>query len=140
MSHRIDVVISDQTNKTSTNENGSVAVASANKTGVTETGKENSSSVKATTIATLVATRAFNYMTSNVGKWTGSQHTQNNVNKVMQVGAIGMTALINPWMALITSAIQIGTTSLDNWYEEKWDKKVSNQAKAKAGELKGLRH
>lgn len=142
MSHRIDVIISDKTNQGNTiiNESGTPQVAAQRQVPTTETGATNNTNAKITTIATLVATQTFNYMTSNIGKWTGSQARQNDVNKLMTGIGLGVALYANPYLALATAAIKIGTTAFDNYYENKWDKRESNQARAKAGELKGRRH
>lgn len=142
MSHRIDVVISDKTNQgnTTINESGTPQVAAQRQVPTTEEGSKNNSGVKATTIATLIATQTFNYMTSNVGKWTGSQARQNTINKLTTAGGLAIAVYANPYVALAAAAVKIGTTAFDNYYENKWDKRESDQARAKAGELKGRRH
>ena len=88
----------------------------------------------------MVASQTFNYMTSNIGKWTGSSQNQVRINNAMQLVSIGAMAYISPAMAIATAGISIGTTALDTAYEQKWDKYQSDYNKRRVGELKGRGH
>ena len=102
--------------------------------------KENKNASKLLAVASMVGSQALNYTTSNVGKWTGNSKVQKQINTINQVTALGMMAYVNPYVALATMAINVGTTALDEAYERKWDTRKSNLAKARAGELKGRGH
>ena len=64
-------------------------------------------------VATLVASRTFNYCTSNVGKWTGNQHNQENIGKVRQAIGVGTGFLVNPILGAAMIGCEIGTTAKD---------------------------
>lgn len=102
--------------------------------------KESGKSSQALAVASMVASQSFNFMTSNVGKWTGSTKAQTTVNNAMQLVGLGAMAYINPYIALATAAINIGTTAIDTAYEQKWDTRNSEYQKARVGELKGRGH
>lgn len=95
---------------------------------------------KAIAIASMAANRSLSYISSNVGKWTGSSRMQSKVNNIQQLAGLGAMAVTSWPIALASTAITIGTTALDEAYERKWDKKQSDLAKARAGELKGRGH
>ena len=93
---------------------------------------------KGIAVATMIGTQAFSYMTSNVGKWTGSTRTQQNVNNALELVSIGAMAYANPLVAVAYVGINIAKTAIDNNYEQKWDSASKEYARKRAGELKGM--
>ena len=71
--------------------------------------------------------QAVNYSTSNIGKWTGNSHYQQVINNGMQAADFGIMAITNQWQAAISIATGTSTTLLNNLWEQKWDKRASNQ-------------
>lgn len=130
-SEQVSVASGNVINGAKTSEIGSVKDANVN---------ENKKMSKALMGASMIGSQALNYTTSNVGKWTGDSRAQKQINNVNQVVALGMMAYVNPYVAIATMAINVGTTALDEAYERKWDTRKSNLAKARAGELKGRGH
>lgn len=138
---QIRVYITDDTNNSesvngtgTTTRSGAVTSQAQIKTSQV---KENNSKSQALAVASMVATQSFNYMTSNVGKWTGSTRTQTNINNVMQAVSIGAMAYINPLLAVANVGINLGTTALNTAYEQRWDSYNKEYARKRAGELKG---
>ena len=138
---QIKVLITDETG-------GSTSVSSSSTKPVSSTvnanGKVKSKEVKQSddnskglAIASMVAQQTFNYMTSNVGKWTGSTRLQTGVNNAMQLVSIGAMAYINPWLAVANVGINIATTAIDTTYEQRWDTYSKEYARKRVGELKG---
>ena len=99
--------------------------------------KENQKSSKALAVASMVAQQSFNYMTSNIGKWTGSTEKQTRVNNAMQTVAITSMFYISPAVAVASVGINIATTAMDTAYEQRWDSYAKEYARKRAGELKG---
>lgn len=102
-------------------------------------------SIFKTAILVNAAQQTFGYITSNIGKWTGSSRTQQNVNNTLQFAqTVGMIA-INPTVGLINLGLNLATTAIDTAWEQKWDRLQSQQALARAGysssgEITGRRH
>lgn len=90
-------------------------------------------SSKGLAIASMIGSRAFSYVTSNVGKWTGDSRKQTAVNNLMQVGSMAALAYVSPVIAIATVALNATTTAIDTSIEQKWDKKQSQQNQARAG-------
>lgn len=108
-------------------------------------GKENRRTSKGIALAGMAASRSFSYVTSNIGKWTGNSQNQQKVNNAMQLASLGITALINPYVAAVCTALSLATVANDEAYDRKWEKKNADQARARAGysslgELVGRRH
>ena len=99
--------------------------------------KENNDNSQALAIASMVASQSFNYMTSNVGKWTGSTQKQTAISNTMQLVGIGAMAYINPLIAIANVGMNLATTAMDTAYEQKWDKYQTEYNKRRVGELKG---
>ena len=138
---QIKVLITDETG-------GSTSVSSSSTTPVSSTvnanGKVKSKEVKQSddnskglAVASMVASQTFNYMTSNVGKWTGSTRLQTGVNNAMQVFSIGAMAYISPAIAIANVGINLATTAIDTAYEQRWDSYSKEYARKRVCELKG---
>jgi hypothetical protein len=139
---QIKVTITDETG-------GSASVSSSsskpsNTTINTKNGSINSKEVKESqafskglAVASMVASQTFNYMTSNVGKWTGSTQKQTQVNNAMQLVSIGAMAYVSPAIAIANVGMNLATTAIDTAYEQRWDSYSKEQARKRAGELKG---
>ena len=140
---QIKVLITDDTGGSETVESPSstpVSTTINKKNGSVNTkeSKNNQALSKGIAIATMIGTQAFSYMTSNVGKWTGSTRTQTAVNNALELVSIGAMAYANPLVAVAYVGINIAKTAIDNNYEQKWDSASKEYAKKRAGELKGM--
>jgi hypothetical protein len=87
----------------------------------------------------MVAMRSINYVTSNVGKWTGSTRNQQVVNNVKQLIGYGVAFAVNPILGAVTVALDGVTNALDYAYERKWEKIRVEQAQVKTGGKGGYR-
>ena len=99
--------------------------------------KENKDKSKSLAVASMVGSQAFSYMTSNVGKWTGSTRNQIAINNVMELVSIGAMAYASLPMAIACVGVNIAKTAIDTNYEQKWDAYSKEYAQKRAGELKG---
>lgn len=99
--------------------------------------KENQELSKGLAVASMVGSQAFGYMTSNVGKWTGSTRTQTAINNAMELVSIGAMAVASWPMAIACVGINIAKTAIDTNYEQEWDSYSKEYARKRAGELKG---
>lgn len=84
-------------------------------------------------VAGMVASRSFNYITSNVGKWTGNSRNQETVNNIRQVSSLGASAVVSPWLTLAMSGMQLGTTAIDTSYQLKLDEINARGRRLRAG-------
>ena len=138
---QIKVLITDETGGSSSVSSSSAKPVSST---INSNGKVKSKEVKKSddnskglAVATMIAQQTFNYMTSNVGKWTGSTRKQTGVNNAMQVFSIGAMAYVSPVIAVANVGINLATTAMDTAYEQKWDAYSKEYARKRAGELKG---
>ena len=84
-------------------------------------------------VAGMVASRSFNYITSNVGKWTGNSRNQETVNNIRQVVSLGASAVVSPWLTLAMAGMQLGTTAMDTSYQLKLDEINARGRRLRAG-------
>ena len=84
-------------------------------------------------VAGMVASRSFNYITSNVGKWTGNSKNQETVNNIRQVASLGASAVVSPWLTLAMAGMQLGTTAMDTSYQLKLDEINARGRRLRAG-------
>lgn len=138
---QIKVTITDETGSSSSVSSSSTKPVSST---VNANGKVKSKEVKQSddnskglAVATMIAQQTFNYMTSNVGKWTGSTRLQTGVNNAMQVFSIGAMAYVSPVVAVANVGINLATTAMDTAYEQQWDSYSKEYARKRVGELKG---
>ncbi|MCM1130087.1 MAG: hypothetical protein NC310_00290 [Roseburia sp.] len=111
----------------------------------TPLGAEGKAKAKGIAVASMIAHRSFSYVTSNVGKWTGSNQNQQKVNNVRQLASLGILTYINPYVGIASIALSMATTSLDEAYDRRWSQKTAANAQARAGysstnEVVGRRH
>lgn len=140
MAHEIKILVTDETK---TNDNLGTTTpqqASQDLSKPTDEGVANASKSKATMAAMMVGQQTLSYMTSNIGKWTGSKHTQTQINNASELIGLGIAFYVNPFVGAAMTAIKVGTTMADNFYEDRWEKISSDVKKKKAGELTGKRH
>ena len=93
----------------------------------------NTKNAKAILGAAVVGKQALNYTTSNVGKWTGSQHNQQVVNDVKEVAGYGMLFAVNPLAAITSLSFKVATTAADSVWENKQNEYASQRKLARAG-------
>lgn len=99
--------------------------------------KDKKEKSKAMAVATMIGSQAFSYMTSNVGKWTGSTKSQTQINNALELVSIGAMAYASMPIALAYIGINLAKTAIDTGYEQRWDTYSKEEAKKRAGELKG---
>ena len=64
-------------------------------------------------VASMIASRSFNYCTQNVGKWTGNSANQARIGRTQQAMGVGTAAVFNPIFGLATAGFELGTTAID---------------------------
>lgn len=99
--------------------------------------KQNKALSKGIAVATMIGSQAFSYMTSNVGKWTGSTKSQTQINNALELVSIGAMAYASMPIALAYIGINLAKTAIDTGYEQRWDAYSKEEARKRAGELKG---
>lgn len=99
--------------------------------------KQSDDNSKDLAVATMIAQQTFNYMTSNVGKWTGSTRIQTGVNNALQIVSIGAMFKVSPAVAVANIGVNLATTAMNTAYEQRWDAYSKEYARKRAGELKG---
>jgi hypothetical protein len=99
--------------------------------------KDKKEKSKAMAVATMIGSQAFSYMTSNVGKWTGSTKSQTQINNALELVSIGAMAYASMPIALAYVGINLAKTAIDTGYEQRWDAYSKEEARKRAGELKG---
>lgn len=139
---QIRVTITD--NRSSEVVEGGSTLTTATSTAINSKGalnqkeaKQNGKSSQGLAVASMIASQTFNYMTSNVGKWTGSTRTQTQVNNAMQLVSLGAMVYVNPMIAVANIGANLAQTAMDTAYEQRWDRYAKEQAQKRAGELKG---
>ena len=138
---QIKVLITDETGSVSSISSSSSkpvsSTVNANGKVKSKEVKQNDDNSKSLAVATMIAQQTFNYMTSNIGKWTGSTRLQTGVNNAMQVFSIGAMAYVSPIVAVANVGINLATTAMDTAYEQQWDSYSKEYARKRVGELKG---
>jgi hypothetical protein len=138
---QIKVTITDETGGSSSVSSSSTkpvsSTVNANGKVKSKEVKQSDDNSKSLAVATMIAQQTFNYMTSNIGKWTGSTRLQTGVNNAMQVFSIGAMAYVSPVIAVANVGINIATTAMDTAYEQQWDSYSKEYARKRVGELKG---
>lgn len=134
--NRIDLYIHEQAGIANTgaisSENGTTARVFQSQT-VTQAAAQNTAATKGMVVASTIASGAFNYVTSNVGKYTGSQMAQQNVNNAMTLVQTGAMFFINPALAISNIGLQIATTAIDEAFRKSQESVGLSQARARAG-------
>lgn len=138
---QIKVLITDETGSVSSISSSSSkpvsSTVNANGKVKSKEVKQSDDNSKSLAVATMIAQQTFNYMTSNIGKWTGSTRLQTGVNNAMQVFSIGAMAYVSPVIAVANVGINLATTAMDTAYEQQWDSYSKEYARKRVGELKG---
>lgn len=144
MSVIINVTAASQaTNNATSLDNGKVLDNVGN--GGTTSNTNTRMSTTSILVAKMVASQMTNYMTSNVGKWTGNSHNQVMINNAQELVGLGIMAYANPMLAIASVGVKITTTVLNNRYEQKLERKESQQRLARLGynnsrEMVGMKH
>lgn len=101
---------------------------------------DNSERQKALAVATMLGSRAFSYVQSNVGRYTGNSRNQQIVNNATQIATFAGMAYASPVMAIAVAGVTLTTTAIDTSFELKWDRASARRKQQAAGELIGRRH
>lgn len=139
----LNVIITDETSSERVRLDGASSSPHAAVSAVspkTNEAKQSKASHKSIAIAAMLGQQSFSYITSNVGKWTGSQRSQTTINNITQLGSLAAMAYVSPGLALATIGMSLATTAIDTAFEQKWDARRSANERAKFGSLKGMRH
>ena len=141
MAEPIKVVIKDETGQQEVSVGtGSATQSELNKNTIKNTQvKSNQRSTEIAAAGTFIAMQTANYVTSNIGKWSGRQQTQTTINNAKRVAGYGMALAANVWLGLAVIAVDGATSIADYMYDRKWEQIRSNQAKARNGDLGGYR-
>lgn len=138
---QIKVTITDETGSStsvsSSSTNPVSSTVNANGKIKSKEVKQNDDNSKDLAVATMIAQQTFNYMTSNVGKWTGSTRIQTGVNNALQLVSIGAMFKVSPAVAVANIGVNLATTAMNTAYEQRWDAYSKEYARKRAGELKG---
>lgn len=135
--NEIKVTVTDETSGTSStriSKSASTPQKAANKLDPkNETAKDNKKSSEALAVASMIASRSFNTVTSNVGKWTGNSRNQDTVNNVRTVVGISSSAFISPVLAVAVAGIQVGSTAIDAVLTNRLEEQRANFRRLRAG-------
>ena len=126
-------------NNGSGNSGGVVNQTTPNQESTSRSQNEGLTRSTAQILAVTTAKKSVSYLASNVGKYSGNQRDQILVNNVSKVIGYGVAFAVNPALGAATMAFDAVITGIDNWWEQKWDKARTQQAKARAGEGVGYR-
>ena len=102
----------------------------------TKSNEKNSQLVAA---GTYIAMQTANYVTSNIGKYTGNKGAQTQINNAKRIAGYGVALATNFWLGLAVIAVDGATSIADYMYDRKWDQIRSSQALARTGDLGGFR-
>lgn len=134
MPNEIRVVIEDKTGSGGgSTENLTPQKASTNASAQTPQSATNRTYMKSLATASMMASGTFNYMTSNVGKYTGNSHYQTVVNNLQQGANLIAMAVINPYLAIGAVAVQGISYALDENFRRRQESVELGQARARAG-------
>jgi hypothetical protein len=139
---QIKVIITDETGEASSVSSSSstpsnTTINKKNGSIKSKEVKKNQDDSKALAVASMIGSQSFSYMTSNVGKWTGSTKIQTNISNVVQLSSVGAMAYVNPALAIANVGVNLATTAMNTAYEQRWDSYSKEYAKKRVGELKG---
>ena len=88
---------------------------------------------KSIAVGTMLAQNSLQYITSNTGKWMGSQRAQDKVNFFQQGLTLTSMALFSPSTAIGAATFSLTTSIIDYNWEQKYDKKRVQQDLTIAG-------
>lgn len=86
-----------------------------------------------------VAMGTANYVTSNIGKWSGDQRIQANIDNAKRLAGYGMALATNVYLGLAVIGVDAATSVANYMYDRQWENIRSSQAKARNGDLGGYR-
>lgn len=101
--------------------------------------KANQKAVATTALAVMTVRRSVNYLTSNIGKWTGNSQNQSFINNAKQVVGYGIAFAANPILGALSMGFDAVTTAIDTSYEQYWNNYKSEQARVRNGGKGGYR-
>ena len=141
----LKVIITDETSKEQVSINKPGTSNSTATTIKTPETLRNKAASKGLAVAAMIGSQTFNYTTSNIGKWTGNSRHQTTVNNIKAGVSIGAMMYVSPLMAAAYVGVNMATTAIDTYQEQKWEKRQTSQSLARAGynskgELVGRRH
>lgn len=130
---RLDVYLHGTGGNGSSNESITGATVIETKTPQTSEGAVSKRQLKGMAVATMIASGSLNYVTSNVGRYTGNSHNQQVVNNVQQGFQYAAMFAINPYLAIGTLAVGGIQYALDENWRRKTENVSLSQAQARAG-------
>lgn len=96
-------------------------------------GKGNFAKVGSYMAVKNIAKSAINYGASNIGKFTGSNYAQAQVDTAMQLVGYGAMIAANPLLGSIAVATDLIFKGVDKAYDRYWEKQEINQQRARYG-------
>lgn len=90
-------------------------------------------------LAVTTAKRSINYLTSNVGKWTGNSRNQRQVDAFKTAVGYGIAFSMNPLLGVATVAMDGLTNVLDYVYEQRNDRARVDNYNVRTGGKGGYR-
>lgn len=91
-------------------------------------------------IAGYTIKQSANFITSNVGKFTGNSHLQNQVNANLKFGATIVGLFTHPLMTSLALATDGINYAINTYFTETESRARSAQAQAIAGTMRGMKH
>lgn len=88
---------------------------------------------------TYAAMRTLSFVTSNIGKYTGDQRLQSNINKAKQISSYGVAFATNVYLGAALVALDGASSFADYMWERKWDEIRSQVRMTRNGDLGGFR-
>ena len=138
MAEPIKIIMKDETGSQSFSAGGNID-SKKQAALSTEQVKANEKQSSIAAAGVYVAMGTANYVTSNIGKYTGNKQLQANIDNAKKVAGYGTAFAANFWLGLAVIAVD-GATSVANYnFERHWDEIRSSQAKARNGDLGGYR-
>lgn len=135
--NRIDVYLHDQVgsgaNQNGAIQNENITPARAMQRNSNPTASKNIMATKGMVVASTIASGAFNYITSNVGEYTGNSQAQTQVNNAMELGQTAAMFFVNPTLAMVNVGLKLGTTAIDENIRKRKESVGLAQAQARAG-------
>lgn len=84
-------------------------------------------------LLTMLGKSTINYAVQNVGRFTGDTTLQTNINNIKTASAFGIAAIKHPMLSIGLAGVQLGTTALNNYIEDKDNRQAAARAQARAG-------
>ena len=133
VNNRIDLYLHEIGNKANVGANESNTVSRVVSQNDSVTTAQSKAVSKGMMVAQTIGMGAFRYVTSNVGKYTGSSFKQTAVNNAQTLFETGAMFVMNPLLAVANVGMQLGTTAIEENFRKKQESVTIAQQRARAG-------